>query len=177
VEYDLKSAKALLDASGHADGFTLQTVGQANNRQILEAIQASWGEIGVTLELSFPPGTGVTEALFLNPTVPLGTTNLTPDRDPSAFMSRMLSPTSSRNPGKVENPQVTELLADSSGIADEKEREATLREASALLAENVEALMPLVWRYDTIAYGDQVVGMQQWRGGFPVLDGVGIAAE
>ncbi|MGM7671140.1 ABC transporter substrate-binding protein [Microbacterium sp. A93] len=177
-EYDLEAAKALLQEAGYGDGFSFTIAVQAANRQLMEAIQAGWAEIGVDVELTFPAGSGVTEAAWgESPTVAVAPTNASPPHGQSSFLRRMLDPASPRNPGGIGDDRVTALIADSYGTVDDDARAEVYREISGIVHEDTQSYIPVVWRHETVTAGKNVIGMREWLGGFPVLDGVGIAAN
>ncbi|MGL3150214.1 ABC transporter substrate-binding protein [Microbacterium sp. A196] len=173
-DFDVEGARKLLAEAGYADGFTYTMAADANNRAIAESIQASWAEIGVDVELTFPTGSAITEATWIKPTIAIATQNLVPDLEPTPFLWRHLSTDTIRNPGKVDVPGVTDLMLKAQSTVDDDEREAIFFEIAELTRETISAYIPVMWRNYTIAYSDDLVGVQEWQAGYPVLDGVGM---
>ena len=177
IAYDIEKAKELLAEAGYPDGFTGEFIAQANNKQIAEAVQANWAEIGVDVDLSFPPGSGVADATWAQPTNGIATQNLVPEVDPTPFLWRHLSTETIRNPGKVELPKVTELMLEARATAEPADREQLFFEIAELTYETTPAYIPILWRNYTVAYADNLVGVQKAQAGYPVLDGLGVAAK
>ncbi|MGL3150182.1 ABC transporter substrate-binding protein [Microbacterium sp. A196] len=174
IPYDIDGAKKLLAEAGYPDGFTYTMAAQANNKQLAEAIQASWAEIGVKVELTFPPGSGVADATWANPTIAIATQNLVPDVDPAPFLWRHISTETIRNPGKIEVPGVEDLIRQAQFTADGDEHDAIFDEIAELTRENMSAYIPVMWRNYTVAYSEDFVGMQEWQAGYPIIDGLGV---
>ncbi|MEV4900295.1 ABC transporter substrate-binding protein [Citricoccus sp. NPDC055426] len=174
IPYDIEGARKLLAEAGYPEGFSYTMAAQANNRSYAEAIQASWAEIGVDVELTFPPGAGVAEATWTNPTIPIATQNLVPDIDATPFLWRHLSTDTVRNPGSVEVPGLMDLIQEAQVTADEGEREQILQETGEVTRETIPAYIPVMWRNYTVAYSEDLVGVEEWQAGYPILDGVGV---
>lgn len=177
IPYDIDAAKKLLAEAGYPNGFSAQVIAQANNKQLAEAVQSSWAEIGVDVELSFPPGSGVADASWAQPTVGIASQNLVPEVDPTPFLWRHLSTETIRNPGKIELPEVTALMIKARAAVDVEEREKIFHEIAELTRETTTAYIPVLWRNFTIAYSDKLTGVQESQAGYPILDGVGVAAQ
>ncbi|MGY1551326.1 ABC transporter substrate-binding protein [Microbacterium sp. A588] len=177
IPYDLEGARELLAEAGYPDGFSLPytMAVQANSKALAEAIQAGWAQIGVDIELTFPPGGAGAEATWTKPTIPMSLPNLVPGTDPASFLLKNLSPVAVRNPGNVEVPGVMQLIEQAQVTVDDGEREKVYQEIADLTRETISAYTPIMWRNYTIAYSDKLVGMQEWQAGFPILDGVGVA--
>ncbi|MGM7668371.1 ABC transporter substrate-binding protein [Microbacterium sp. A93] len=177
IAYDIEGARALLAEAGYPDGFSLPytMAVQANSKQLAETIQSSWAEIGVNIELTFPPGGAGAEATWVKPTIPMSLPNLVPGIDPASFLLKNLSPTAPRNPGNVEVPGTMQLIQQAQVTVDDNDREAIYQQIASLTRETVSAYTPIMWRNYTVAYSDKLVGMQEWQAGFPILDGVGVA--
>ncbi|MGM7671135.1 ABC transporter substrate-binding protein [Microbacterium sp. A93] len=174
IPYDIEGARDLLAEAGYPEGFTYTMAAQANNRPIAEAIQASWAEIGVDVELTFPPGAGVAEATWTQPTIPIATQNLVPEIDPTPFLWRHLSTDTVRNPGEVEVPGLMDLLREAQVTEDQEERGEIFSEAAEITREETSAYIPVLWRNYTVAYSEDLVGVEEWQAGYPILDGVGV---
>ncbi|MGY1551332.1 ABC transporter substrate-binding protein [Microbacterium sp. A588] len=173
TQYDLAGARKLLAEAGYPNGFTLEMSTPANNKQLAVAVQASWAELGVTAELVFPlPGAETWE----NSSIPLGIRNFVPDLNPTSFLRRYLSLESPANPGKVEVPGLTTLMNQAQITVDNDDREEIIREVAELTSETIPAHIPVIWRNYTIAYTDDLIGMQQWQAGYPILNGVGLTS-
>ncbi|MGY1551349.1 ABC transporter substrate-binding protein [Microbacterium sp. A588] len=175
IPFDIDRAKKLLTEAGYPDGFTYEMAAQANNKQLAEAVQASWAEIGVKVELSFPAGSGVADATWAKPTIPIATQNLVPDVDPAPFLWRHISTDTIRNPGKVAVPGVEDLIREAQVTEDQDAREDIFHEIAQATRETTSAYIPVMWRNYTIAYSDDLVGMQEWQAGYPIIDGVGVS--
>lgn len=174
VEYDIAGAKVLLAEAGYPDGFTYTMAAQANNKQIAEAIQASWAEIGVKVELTFPAGSGVADATWAKPTIAIATQNLVPDLDPAPFLWRHVSTDTIRNPGKIEVAGVNDLILKAQVTEDAEERKVIFDEIAQLTRDTVPAYIPVMWRDYTVAYNPDLVGVQEFQAGYPIIDGVGV---
>jgi len=174
IPFDVDAAKALLAEAGYPDGFTYTMAAQVNNKQIAEAIQASWAEIGVKVELTFPPGSGVADATWAKPTIAIATQNLVPEIDPTPFLWRHLSTETIRNPGKVDVPGVADLITEAQVTADADAREALFHEIAELTRDTIPAYIPVMWRNFTIAYSADLTGIENWQAGYPIIDGVGV---
>ncbi|MGM7668367.1 ABC transporter substrate-binding protein [Microbacterium sp. A93] len=171
--YDIEGAKKLLAGAGYPHGFVFEMSAPANNKQLAMAVQASWAEIGVTAELVFPlPGAETWE----NSSIPLGIRNFVPDLDPASFLRRHLSPEAIGNPGKVEVPGVMRLIEQAQATVDNGGREKFMMDVAERTSEMVPAHIPVIWRNYTIAYSENLVGVQAWQAGYPILDGVGVPA-
>lgn len=173
--YDIDEAKKLLAEAGYPDGFTYEMAAQANNKQLAEAIQASWAEIGVKVNLTFPAGSGVADATWAKPTIPIATQNLVPEVDPAPFLWRHISTSTIRNPGKLEVPGVEDLIKKAQVTEDEAARAEIFNEVAVLADETVTAYIPVMWRNFTVAYSKDLVGVQEWQAGYPIIDGLGVA--
>ncbi|MGP6177056.1 ABC transporter substrate-binding protein [Microbacterium sp. A196] len=174
IPYDLTRARALMAEAGYADGFRYTFAGQANNKQLTEALQASWAEIGIDVDLAFPQGASIAEVTWVKPTIPIATQNLVPTLDPTPFLWRHLSAESVRNPGSITVDGLDELIRASEGIVDPNERARAFADIARLTQETVPAYIPVLWRNYTVAYSDDLVGMQEWKAGFPIIDGVAV---
>lgn len=174
IPFDPQGARELLAEAGYPDGFSYTMAAQANNKPIAEAIQAGWAEIGVDVELTFPPGSGVADATWANPTIPVATQNLVPEIEPTPFLWRHLSTEAIRNPGKVEVPGVTDLMQKAQVTVDDAEREQIFHEIAKLTHETVPAYIPVMWPNYTVAYSDDLTGIEERQAGYPILDGVGV---
>lgn len=178
IPYDPEQAKKLLAKAGYPDGFEMTFVAQANNKALAEAVQANWAEIGVKLNLEFPAGLGVGQALFGNPTptVPVGTSNVPNEADTTSYLSRFLAENARWNPGRFADPEVIELL-NASGQTEGEERERVFDELQAVMRERTQATIPVAYRAQAVGYSDRVLGMQEFQGSFPIVDGLSIAAD
>lgn len=174
VPYDIEAAKALMAEAGYPDGFTYEMAAQANNKQIAEAIQASWAEIGVKVELTFPPGSGVADATWAKPSIAIATQNLVPDVDPAPFLWRHISTDTIRNPGKIEVPGAEELIIKAQQTEDGAERDAIFDEIAQLTRDTTSAYIPIMWRNYTVAYNEDLMGVQEFQAGYPIIDGIAV---
>ncbi|MGM7668337.1 ABC transporter substrate-binding protein [Microbacterium sp. A93] len=175
ISFDIDAAKDLLAEAGYPDGFTYTMAAQANNKQLAEAVQASWAEIGVDVELTFPAGSGVADATWVKPTIPIATQNLVPEVDPAPFLWRHISTDTIRNPGKVDVPGVEDLIRKAKVTEDPQARGEVFQEIAQLVRETPSAYLPVMWRNYTIAYSKDLVGVQEWQAGYPIIDGIGVA--
>ncbi|MGM7668340.1 ABC transporter substrate-binding protein [Microbacterium sp. A93] len=174
IPYDLDAARELMAEAGYADGFAYTFGAQANNKQLAEAIQADWASIGIDVDLVFPQGASIAEATWIKPTIPIATQNLVPTLDPAPFLLRHLSVETVRNPGGIEVEGLEDLIVTSEGIEDTGARQQAFAEIGALTQEIVPAYIPVLWRNFTVAYSDKIIGLEEWQGGFPIIDGIGV---
>ncbi|MGM7668360.1 ABC transporter substrate-binding protein [Microbacterium sp. A93] len=175
IPFDMERAKELMAEAGYADGFKADMFINIGNKQIAEVIQDSWAKLGVDISIGLPPGENLPTAAWLEPSIPLALQNLAIDVDPVSFLYRSLSTESIRNPGDVEVEGLPELIEEARSTADVDERAQLLKEIGMLTRENIPNYIPILWRDYTIVYSDHLTGVQEWQGGYPVLQGIGIA--
>lgn len=173
--YDPKKAKSLLEEAGFADGFTIEATTAPKTQKTAEAVQGYWAEIGVTLKLVTTPAQANADVLWYNPIYPVGFWSFDGAADPSLAYQRLMTADGTYNPGKVADPEVTALIAESVVADDEAERQKAFDELAVTMSEKTLGNTVVVFSYQSVAYSDRLTGIQEWQSGFPIVQGVGVS--
>lgn len=173
--YDPEKAKELLEEAGFGDGFTVEATTAPKTQKIAEAVQGYWDEIGVTLKLVTTPAQANADVLWYNPVYPVGFWSFDGAADPSLAYQRLMTPTGAYNPGKIEDPAVSALVAESVAADDETARQEAFDELAGAMSEKTLGNTVVVFSYQSVAYSDRLTGVQDWQSGFPIVQGVGVS--
>jgi peptide/nickel transport system substrate-binding protein len=141
--YDPDKARELLAASEHPDGFTfdmlLPTPG--TSPQIAEILQASFAEIGVTMNIIETPAQEVADRFFVRKDVATLLGVWTGRADPSMTTSLRWTSTGFSNPGGQTTPEIEALNATALQTIDPDARADAMHE---LVAAGTEEALDLV---------------------------------
>lgn len=177
IPYDPERAKELLAEAGYADGLSFNFVSPVKFAKEAEAIQANWAKIGVDIQVSTPPGPGPAEALWYKPSAAAGLWSFDGRNDLSNAYQQMLLPTAAFNPAKLADPKVTDLIQQSAATADPAARAKVFDQLAEITSTSTQANTPVAWVYQVVAYSKSLVGVKPWESGYPILTGVGVAAN
>ncbi len=175
LPYDLAAAKALMAEAGYPDGFALgmdcPNDRWVNDEDVCRAVAAMLARIGVRIDLHVQ-----TRGLFLNKVLKQDTSfyllGWTPgDNDASDVLGPILSPRQGGagffNLGGYSNPRVTELAGQALVETDPARRNALIREALTLHAQDIGHI-PLYRQYTTWAYRSGIDLVQRADGVLPL---------
>ncbi len=141
--YDPDKARELLAASGHPDGFTfdmlLPTPGTPP--QIAEILQASFAELGITMNIIETPAQEVADRFFVRQDVATLLGVWTGRADPSMTTSLRWTSTGFTNPGGGTTPEIEALNATALETIDPDARAEAMHE---LVAAGTEEAFDLV---------------------------------
>jgi ABC-type transport system substrate-binding protein len=177
IPFDPEKAKKLLAEAGYADGLSFNFVTPVKFAKEAEAIQANWAKIGVNIQVSSPPGSGPAEALWYKPSAPAGLWSFDGRNDLTNAYQQMLLPTAAYNPAKMADPKVTDLITQSAATADPAARAKVFDQLAEITSTATQANTPVAWVYQVVAYSKSLVGVKPWESGYPILTGVGVAAN
>ena len=144
--YDPEKAKKMLADAGQSKLHLTYTFSQADPtwEPVGLALQASFADIGVTLDLKNVADTTKRE-LVAKGDYDLGTGAWTPDyADPFIFMNLWYDPTKMGAPGNrafYENPKVTALINEAASIVDQKKREQLYIDAQKIATQDAPYLL------------------------------------
>ena len=144
--YDPEKAKDLLKQAGIANLHLTYTFSQADPtwEPVGLALQASFADIGVTLDLQNVTDT-TKRKLVADGTFDMATGAWTPDyADPFIFMNIWFDPTKMGAPGNrafYENPVVTKLINEAGSIVDQKKREQLYIDAQKITNQDAPYLL------------------------------------
>lgn len=157
--YDPEKAKSLLAEAGYADGFTLPISTTPVNQVALEAIAASFGEIGVDVELIVKPIAewvpAATAGQFPTILVPLSSNGSYTD------FGNFVLPDGGSNTRKYDDPDAVKLFTAAATTRDDDARIAAWHELSAYFTEDAWTV-PLQQTTTFYLYnGDVVTGVER----------------
>lgn len=177
IPFDPEKAKKLLADAGYANGLSFTFVAPVKFAKEAEAIQANWASIGVNIQISTPPGSGPADALWYKPTAAAGFWSFDGRNDLSNAYQQMLLPTAAFNPAKLADPKVTDLITQSAATADPAARQKVFDQLAGITSTSTQANTPVAWVYQVVAYSKSLVGVKPSESGYPILTGVGVAAN
>ncbi|WP_081736800.1 ABC transporter substrate-binding protein [Arthrobacter sp. MA-N2] len=177
IPYDPEQAKKLLAEAGYANGLSFSMVAPVKFAKEAEAVQANWAAIGVNVKVTTPPGSGPADALWYKPSVAVGFWSFDGRNDLSNAYQQMLLPSAAYNPGKVADPKVTDLIKQSAATADPAARAKVFDQLAEITSASTQANTPVAWVYQVVAYSKSLVGVKPSESGYPILTGVGVAAN
>jgi peptide/nickel transport system substrate-binding protein len=177
IAFDPAKAKKLLAEAGYADGLSFSFVAPVKFAKEAEAIQANWAAIGVNVQVSTPPGSGPAEALWYKPSAAAGLWSFDGKNDLSNAYQQMLLPTAAYNPAKLADAKVTDLINQSAATADPAARAKVFDQLAEITSTSTQANTPVAWVYQVVAHSKSLVGVKPWESGYPILTGVGVAAN
>ena len=136
--YNPEKAKELLAEAGYPDGFTVEgsaTTGRYfRDRTFMEALVAQWAQVGITVEMEYPESSVWLQELIdqtLPPIMNIGLNWYLGDNTASMWGSTADGPA---------DEVFNDLTAAKRMIVDPVEREAVVRDISAYICENAQAL-------------------------------------
>lgn len=172
-KYDPEAAKKLLAEAGFAEGLTFEATTLPKLQKVAEAVQGFWAEIGVDMKVVVTPPQANAEVLWYAPAFPVGFWSFDGAADVTLAYQRTMAPTGPYNPGKIDDPRTTELIAESASTVDPEKRQLVLDELAEIMATQTLGNTPLVFTFQNVGYSDDLVGMQEWQAGFPIVEGLG----
>jgi peptide/nickel transport system substrate-binding protein len=143
--YDPDKAKELLAEAGVTDLSLSMLIpaGLPTYPEIAEIIQAQWAELGVTIEIRPTDPTSLGEVMFAQEQADTMLAGWGGRPDPAMTFIQRAGPDAFANPGGVTTPEMVDLIAQATSIADPDEREAALKEGSREMAESVLEMVVL----------------------------------
>lgn len=179
--YDPEKAKTLLAEAGYPEGqglapLTLAYMGEGFAAEVAQAMQASFAEIGVEVELqeleqgAFMEGVQAGEIDFFL----IGMVADAPT--PDALLYPMFSSASigAFNVYQYQNPEVDGLLEDARQTADTDRRMKLYNEAERLILADAP-IIPLTFARDTVAYSPRVTSISYNAFGDLALDEISVS--
>lgn len=173
IPFDPEEAKDLLDEAGYGDGFSFTFVAQPKFQKEAEAVQDYWQAIGIDTDISVLAGTSAAQAVWYDKTEAVGMLNFDGRLDPAIAYDALYSENINYNPGNLTDPALTKLIDDGYAAETEEARNEIFAEAAELLTENPLGAWPVVYGYDIILYKSDLVGVEPFQSGFPVVKGIG----
>ncbi|WP_420452384.1 ABC transporter substrate-binding protein [Ilumatobacter sp.] len=171
--YDPETARALLEGAGYGDGFEFEVIVPTIPiyNQLYEAMQPMLAEVGITMTLRGVPGAQVADLFYAQEESQAIISPWGGRPDPSQTLYLLFTPDGFSNPGDGTTDAFMELFPQTLEIGD---REESLQAASAQIVEDA---MDVVMYYPQTpyAYGENVVGFEQWFSGKPEFRGMGVA--
>ncbi len=149
--YDPEKARALLDAAGHADGFTTEiwTQGTDTDLKIAQKMQQDLAKVGVHLEIKSVAWSAFLEAIRQPKTVPVFDLGWSADfPDPSNFLDVLFHSGGANNHSFYGNAEVDRLLERARTITDQEARFAIDAEAERRIVDDA----PVIFLYHPITY-------------------------
>ncbi|MGQ0570903.1 MAG: ABC transporter substrate-binding protein [Armatimonadota bacterium] len=153
---DVTKAKGFLREAGFPDGFTIEAVGGSspdNRRIILEAMQAQWRQIGITLNIRLIDTATVQRVRFQRDFTILAD-NFTLSSDPDSYLFLEYHSKSSGNVGGYGDPELDKLLEAQRRELNPARRLELVRQASVRAARDAFILttgdpiyVSLAWPY------------------------------
>ena len=137
--YDPEKAKELLAEAGVTELSLSMLIpaGLPTYPEIAEIIQAQWAELGVNIEIRPTDPTSLGEVMFAQEQADTMLAGWGGRPDPAMTFIQRAGPDAFANPGGVTTPEMVDLIAQATSIADPAEREAALKEGSREMAESV----------------------------------------
>lgn len=179
--YDPEKARALLAEAGYPEGqglspLQLAYTGDGFAAEVAQAMQSSFAEIGVEVELQ-ELEQGVLMEGVMDGTITffiLGMVADAPTPDALLFPLFDSSSIGAYNVFQYENPDVDRLLAQARQTADSQERLQLYDDAQELILADAP-LVPLTFAQDNIAYASRVTRLPHSTSGDLVLDGITVS--
>lgn len=172
LPYDLDAARALLAEAGYGDGLAFTATIIPRYRMLAEAMQADWAQIGVTVELVFPTGTGNSQRMWTQPDVPVGLWAIDGRNDLGYFQKLLFAPDGPYNPSHFADQPLIDLMVQVNRETDGAVRQDLLAQAAHRHAEFTGIQVPIVHEYQVVAYSTALEGVIGWQGGFPYVHGL-----
>ena len=143
--YDPDTARELLAGAGveSLELSMLIPAGLPQYPEIAEIIQAQWAELGVTVDIRPTDPTSLGEVMFAQEQADTMLASWGGRPDPAMTFIQRAGPDAFANPGGVTTPEMEELIAQASSIADPEERQAALQAGSKEMAESVLEMVVL----------------------------------
>ncbi|HEU4841679.1 MAG TPA: ABC transporter substrate-binding protein, partial [Ilumatobacteraceae bacterium] len=143
--YDPEKAKELMAEAG-VTSLSLSMLipaGLPTFPEIAEIIQAQWAEIGITIDIRPTDPTSLGELMFAQEQADTMLAGWGGRPDPAMTFIQRAGPDAFANPGGLTTPEMEELIAQATSIADPEERAAALKEGSREMAESVLEMVVL----------------------------------
>ena len=143
--YDPEKAKELMAEAGVTELSLSMLIpaGLPTFPEISEIIQAQWAELGVTIDIRPTDPTSLGEVMFAQEQADTMLAGWGGRPDPAMTFIQRAGPDAFANPGGVTTPEMVDLIAQATSIADPEEREAALKEGSREMAESVLEMVML----------------------------------
>ncbi len=172
VGADPGRARELLAAAGYPDGFTFEAIVYSPKMdRVAQAVQQQLAKVGITMNLKpNPSSSAITE--WSQSKAAAGVFPSQPRVEPTLQFRSAFLPGQFLNPGNIEDPEVTRLIAASAAETDPEKRIAIDQQISAHTVASPMAIMPLYNVDMLIVSRSDVEGVTSWIDGFPHLDGV-----
>ncbi|MEG0616860.1 MAG: peptide ABC transporter substrate-binding protein [Oscillospiraceae bacterium] len=157
---DVEGAKKLLAEAGFPDGKGLapieyMTNDSAYHKNVAEALQQMWGEIGVKMNIVIQEWANFTAARRAGDYFVARNGWVTDYNDPSSMLDLFCSE-NGNNDGKYNNPAYDKLMAEARTSADQTVRMQKMHEAEKLVLDEA-GMIPLAYYSDTFLQSDKIV--------------------
>lgn len=172
-EYDPDRARELLADAGYGDGLSFDFVSQPALQKEAEVLKANWAEIGVDIELELLPGSGAGVALWYEKTAAIGMLPFLGRMDPGITYTNLFGTGQVINASNLNTPEIEDLLTEAMSTVEPADRSAVFGELAEIIVAEPQGTWPVAFAYQAVVYSDELVGVDEYALGFPVLRGVG----